>query len=187
VDCSLPGSSPHGIFQAITRVSFHAFLQGITPTQGLNLWLLCLLHCRQILYLLSQHGSPKWVLNKTLVESIKDKISSVVPWRAWHQHSIQSGGLSSLLPTVSEQSSSWPPWATHGIVFRAEAFPGHSCLSWKLLCWHLSSGSDSLGLDEGISCFHCCVLPPALSASASQTIREAQLPAGGEISTLRRI
>ena len=118
VDCSPPGSSPHGIFQAITRVSFHALLQGITPTQGLNLWLLCLLHCRQILYLLSQHGSPKRVLNKTFVESIKEKITSVVPRRAWGQPSIQNGGLSSLLPTVSEQSFSWPPWATHGIVFQ---------------------------------------------------------------------
>ena len=133
VECSPPGSSPHGIFQAITRVSFHALLQGITPTQGLNLWLLRLLRCRQILYLLSQHGSPKEVLNKTFVVSIKEKVSSVVPRRAWGQHSIQNRGLSSLLPTVSEQSSSWPPWATHGIVFRVEAFPGHSCFSWKLL------------------------------------------------------
>jgi len=31
-------------------------LQGIFPTQGSNLHLLCLLHCRQILYLLSHWG-----------------------------------------------------------------------------------------------------------------------------------
>ena len=38
-------------------------LQGIFLTQGLNLYLLCLLHCRQILYLLSHEGSSiAWLL-----------------------------------------------------------------------------------------------------------------------------
>ena len=55
MNCSLPGSSDHGIFQAkITRVGSHFLLQGIFPTQGSNL---CLLHCGQILYLLSHQGS----------------------------------------------------------------------------------------------------------------------------------
>ena len=36
-----------------TGVGCHFFFQDIFPTQGSNLWLLCLLHCRQILYLLS--------------------------------------------------------------------------------------------------------------------------------------
>ena len=35
------------------------FLQGIFPTQGLNLRLLCLLHCRQVLYPQSQQESPR--------------------------------------------------------------------------------------------------------------------------------
>ena len=34
----------------------HFLVQGIFPTQGLNLGFL---HCRQILYLLSHQGSPK--------------------------------------------------------------------------------------------------------------------------------
>ena len=38
-----------------TGVGSHSFLQGIFPTQGLNLGFL---HCRQILYLLSHQGSP---------------------------------------------------------------------------------------------------------------------------------
>ena len=38
-----------------TGVGCHFLLQGIFPTQGLNLGLL---HCRQILYLLSYKGSP---------------------------------------------------------------------------------------------------------------------------------
>jgi len=36
-------------------MGFHALLQGIFPTQGLNLGLL---HCSQILYYLSHQGSP---------------------------------------------------------------------------------------------------------------------------------
>ena len=44
MDCSLPGSSIRGILQARTRVGCHALLQGIFPTQGLNLHLLRLLH-----------------------------------------------------------------------------------------------------------------------------------------------
>ena len=42
LDCSLPGSSVHGIFQA--RVGCHFLLQGIFLTQGSNPCLLCLLH-----------------------------------------------------------------------------------------------------------------------------------------------
>ena len=38
-----------------TGVGFHALLQGIFPTEGLNLGLL---HCSQILYHLSHQGSP---------------------------------------------------------------------------------------------------------------------------------
>ena len=41
-----------------TEVGYHFLLQGIFPTQVLNTHLLCLLHCRQILYLLRHWGSP---------------------------------------------------------------------------------------------------------------------------------
>ena len=55
MDCSLPGSSIHGIFQAKnTGVGCHFLLQEIFPTQWLNLGLL---HCRQTLYCLSHQGS----------------------------------------------------------------------------------------------------------------------------------
>ena len=44
MDCSPPGSFVHGIFQARnTGVGCHFLLQGILPTQGSNLHLLCLL------------------------------------------------------------------------------------------------------------------------------------------------
>ena len=38
-----------------TEVGSHSLLQGIFPTQGLNLGLL---HCRQFLYHLNHQGSP---------------------------------------------------------------------------------------------------------------------------------
>ena len=51
MDCSLPGSSVHGISQGKNSgVGCHALLQGIFLTQGLNLGLL---YCRQIIYHLS--------------------------------------------------------------------------------------------------------------------------------------
>ena len=63
LDCSLPGSSVHGIFQArmLEWVGI-SFSKQIFLTQGLNPGLL---HCRQILYHLSHQGSPilEWVVN----------------------------------------------------------------------------------------------------------------------------
>ena len=45
MDCSPPGSSVHGDSPGKnTGVGCHALLQGIFPTQGLNLHLSCLLH-----------------------------------------------------------------------------------------------------------------------------------------------
>ena len=55
VDCSLPGSSVHGILQArMLEWGCHFLLQEIFPVQGLNLGLPC---CRQTLYCLSHQGS----------------------------------------------------------------------------------------------------------------------------------
>ena len=54
VDCSLLGSSVHGIFQV--RMHCHFLLL----TQGLNTYLLCLWHCRQILYPLSHQDTFIW-------------------------------------------------------------------------------------------------------------------------------
>ena len=51
IDCSPPDSCVHGILQA--RI-LGSLLQGIFLTQGSNLGFL---HCRQILYHLSQQGS----------------------------------------------------------------------------------------------------------------------------------
>ena len=53
MDCSIPGSSLHGILQARVLVWVAiSFFRGIFPTQGLNLGLL------QTLYRLSHQRSP---------------------------------------------------------------------------------------------------------------------------------
>ena len=57
VDCSPPSSSAHG---KNTGVGCHALLQGIFPTQGLNLHLLWLLHWQMGSLPLSHWGSPGW-------------------------------------------------------------------------------------------------------------------------------
>ena len=44
MDCSPPGSLSMGFSSKSTWVGCHALLQGISPTQGSNLYLLCLLH-----------------------------------------------------------------------------------------------------------------------------------------------
>ena len=64
MDCSLPGSSVHGILHKNTGVGCHPLHQGIFPTKGSNPGLL---HCRQILYHLSHQEAlrvpgGKWTL-----------------------------------------------------------------------------------------------------------------------------
>ena len=58
MDCSLPGSSVHGILQARilqwVAIPFSRGSSGLTQESNLSL-----LHCRQILYQLSSEGSPK--------------------------------------------------------------------------------------------------------------------------------
>ena len=54
-NCSLPGSSVHGILQA-SILDCHSLLQRIFLTQGSNLGLL---YCRKILYSLSHQGIPE--------------------------------------------------------------------------------------------------------------------------------
>ena len=60
MDCSHPGSSVHGDSPGKnTGVGFHAFLQGIFPTQGLNPHPLSLRYCRQRLYPWATREAPQ--------------------------------------------------------------------------------------------------------------------------------
>ena len=77
MDYSPPSSSGlwrgFGIFQARnTGVSCHFLLQGIFPTQGSNLHLLCLLHCRQILHPLGIHAQETpWTQEPGVLQSME--------------------------------------------------------------------------------------------------------------------
>ena len=73
MDCSPPGSSVHGVFQARgLEVGCHFLLQGIFLTQGLNPGIP---HCRQMLYPPSHQGSP-WTLISLFLEHLLSKLYS---------------------------------------------------------------------------------------------------------------
>ena len=88
MDCSLPGSSVHGIFQArvlewdaiafSTEVGYHSLMQGIFLTQGSNLGVL---HCRQILYRLSHQGRQCVKEELYIVNHIFELEYRINPWR----------------------------------------------------------------------------------------------------------
>ena len=68
---TVAGQAPvHGVLQARILECSHSLLQGIFPTQGLNLGLL---HCRPIIYHLSHKLSP--VRKHFLISVIADKQS----------------------------------------------------------------------------------------------------------------
>ena len=69
MDCSLPGSSVHGILQArILEWVAISFSRGIFPTQGSNPGLL---HCRWVLYFLSHQGSPYKAISILILHEVK--------------------------------------------------------------------------------------------------------------------
>ena len=72
MDCSPPGSSVHAdSLGKNTGVGCHALLQGIFPTQGLNMGAL---HGRQILYHLSHRGSPLRADGTNISELLKQSV-----------------------------------------------------------------------------------------------------------------
>ena len=77
VDCSPPGSSVPGTFPARILEWLPFLLQENFPTQRSNPCLLCLLHCRRILYHCTTretHNLFRWLHNKFLLEfSIEKK------------------------------------------------------------------------------------------------------------------
>ena len=87
-DCSPPGPSIHGDFPGKnTRVGCHSLLQGILPTQGLNLGFP---HCRWILYCLSHQGSsyktPKHLKLWKIIKKVRNskgntcQIHKIISW-----------------------------------------------------------------------------------------------------------
>ena len=73
MDCSLLGSSINGIFQA--RVGCHFLLQGIFPTQGLNLGFP---HCRQTLYHLSYPIKAAPFVEKITLSPLHSSVTYII-------------------------------------------------------------------------------------------------------------
>ena len=91
MDCSPPGSSVHGDSPGRnTGMGCHFLLQGIFPTQGLNLYLL---NCLQILYHLNHQGSP-W-------SSLSD--CNFLPWL----YKPSPTSLASFWPSLRHQLQNW--------------------------------------------------------------------------------
>ena len=76
----------------------YSLLQGIFPTQGLNLGFQ---RCRQILYHLSHQGSPLMAFQFSSVQSISCVQLVVTPWTAAHQASLSITNSQSLLKLMS--------------------------------------------------------------------------------------
>ena len=77
MDCSLPGSSDHGILQARILEWVASLLQRVFPTQGSNP---ALPHCRQILYCLSYQGSQQPGMSKYLFSEPGDPKDAILNW-----------------------------------------------------------------------------------------------------------
>ena len=73
-------------FSKNTRAGYHFLLQGIFQIQGSNPYLLCLLHCRHIVYPLSHQGSL--LISSGSVQSLSHVRLFETPWIAAHQASL---------------------------------------------------------------------------------------------------
>ena len=103
LNCSPPDSSVDRIFQATVLEWVAIFLlQGISPTQGSNQDLLCLLHYRQILYWLNHQESPA-DYNSVLKNNSRNELNSLthfflildIIWDIHNYDSTKNAALSS--------------------------------------------------------------------------------------------
>ena len=84
------------------RLDCHALLQGLFPIQKLNPYLQCVLHCRQLLYPLSNLRSP--LAHFSSVPSLSHVWLFATPWTAAHQASLSITNSRSLLKPMSTES-----------------------------------------------------------------------------------
>ena len=90
--CSLPGPSVHMILQQEYCSGLPFPPPGDLPNPGVQSYLLCLLHCRQILYPLSRWGSPSGLFDPILHLS-----SPVTLLQSWLHSSLPLSSVQSLI------------------------------------------------------------------------------------------
>ena len=92
MNCSSPGSSVLGVFQArIWDWIAIFFSQRISLTLGSNLHLLCLLHCKQILYHWATGEALSQKMKWSEVKSLSCVWLFVTPWTVAHQAPLSMG------------------------------------------------------------------------------------------------
>ena len=101
MDCSTPGSpSPWDFPGRNTGLGCHFLLQGTCMTQGLNSWLLCLLYCRWILYLLGHWWRP-------LILHIYKPIHSAPSMYTELYQALRVWGVSLLAYNLAKEMEQW--------------------------------------------------------------------------------
>ena len=121
MDCSLPGSSIRGILQARTEWGCHFLLQGIVPTQGSNLGLFCLLHCRQILLHQHRREAPSTGPKQNALESISPGTWTPPRWdrvygrSIWREMCWRTSGTLSLSSFQAKAVLLWTPNPAGGL------------------------------------------------------------------------
>ena len=136
MDCSLPSFSAHGVFSRQEYCSGLPFPSPVDliPTQGSNPWLLCLLHCRQILYLLSQkikfiiltilslqfENEMNWNKVAQLCLTLCDPIDCSLP--ASSVHGIFQSRVMEWVAISFSRGSSWPRDQTQVICIAGRFF-----------------------------------------------------------------
>ena len=117
MDCSLQGSSVHGIFQAkVLEWVAISFSRGGLPTQGMNSGLP---HCRQMLYSLSHQGSTVESFALILKVWIRCLCAPLAPvLTSWPQESDPRAYAWQMWKDAAQIPSCWPPGAPPPLVLR---------------------------------------------------------------------
>ena len=107
MDCSLPGSSLHGIFPGkAIGVGCHFLLQGIFLTWG---WSPHVLHCRRICYHWATREGPEMNLKESILPRRKQALKGLLASLGKSKVNVQA-------------SQPWGPCY----------YPTHRCLEWSL-------------------------------------------------------
>ena len=147
MDCSPPGSSVSGTFQAFTGVGCHFLLQGIFSTQGLNLRLVS---CIAEFFTTVPPRKPFPLLQFSSVQLLTCVQIFATPWTAACQTSLSITNSQSLLKLMSIESvmSSNHLILCHPILLPPSIFPASGSFQ---ISQFFTSGGQSTGVSASAS------------------------------------
>ena len=137
-----------------TGVGCYSLLQGIFPTQGLNLGFQ---HCRQSLYQLSHQGSPLKAFQFSSVQSLSRVQLFVTPRTAARQASLSITNSQSLLKLMSMESvmPSNHLILCHPLLLLPSVFPSIRVLSNESVLHIRQPKYWSFSLSISPTCYYC--------------------------------